>query len=195
MGKATEQAHEQLHMTSQKDDMVGVVLVKTPGKANIAKRAEFVYKKGDHIELSMMHWLATQFPNYDVPDHSTIVFACNWSPCKDCAEQLIPGWLEKHLKLGERPLRVKYRFKRYYSKEEYKGDGSVIRVWEYNNEAQDKYNELSAQYGIYGKRDEYSEAAEGMTKVTEYLKPKLVFQRLGTGKTSIMGESFEGMLI
>jgi len=115
MGTATEEAHEQLALRSGSNEMTGVVLVKRPGEKNITAFRKFVFKDGDHVELGMMQWLEQQFPNGSFPDDTTIVFACTWSPCKQCTEALIPNWLATKAKLGERPLRVKFRYRKYYS--------------------------------------------------------------------------------
>jgi hypothetical protein len=197
MGKATSRAVFKLDMSADSEEMTGVLLVAEPNSQYVVQKHSFQWASNEHAEIKAMQWLSERYGGEELPnlsDDAKIIFVCNWSPCKQCTEHTIPGWLSM-IKLSERNIRVKFRFRDVYCRGAYKGRGSEQYVWMARSTAMDAYRDLENTYGVHSEKfHPESTDSDGITYGMVRTKLKLVFDVFGDHKTST-AISFSGMLI
>lgn len=182
MGRATLEAQHTLHLYPKQQTMQAVVYVKSP-QTYYQGICSFDEGKGEHVELMLMQMLSERYQSYDhIPDGSTIIFAAKWSPCKNCTNDIIPGFL-KLLNLSGRPLRVKFRYDEYYAVGHWTFDcKNPANLWSNSHEAETAYQNLSKQYGDYAWINQ--SVSPHTNAITSTAKSKLVFARSIVHKTS-----------
>lgn len=114
MGKTSDRAYAQLQEIDQHllPMQSGLVVMR---ENEVLVRERFLYAGSNHIEELAMHYL-NRHPS-KVPNGAHIVFFANWSPCSTCLRQL--RWTIRVI-LDKKPdCRFRFRFKHYYSKEEW----------------------------------------------------------------------------
>ena len=129
--------------------MSGVVCVflNTMEKDNPIFIKSFTFNYGAHIEQELMKAIHDKFGEglRDLPANSKIIFYQYWSPCRTCTEATIPDFLHR-FKLIEKNIVVKFRFIKYYSKENVIGS-TKQELWTSNSEAQQAYDIASISSG------------------------------------------------
>ncbi len=133
-----------------------------------------------HVEQVLMGDLSARFGHNfgNIPDGSTIIFICNFSPCKECTANLIPGFVAL---FAHRDIIIKFKFNTYYSFQSMPGykDKSNPIIWERDDEAQLAYNTLSNDFGIaHQKTLPFYYPHDGEPQVKHSFK--LVISKVGT---------------
>jgi len=131
MGRLTHSAFSNLSGPDAASDVFGgrssmraALSVSTRDPGTNHKRDVFkgvaTYAAGDtvHVERQLVGMLIQKLGHLrNVPNHSTLVFAAEWSPCKSCTQHFIQDLL-RDLGFFERTgagLRVKFRFLAFYT--------------------------------------------------------------------------------
>ena len=120
MGRATLAAYNSVLSLEVDKQLQGSVLVKDPGRNTYVEHTQKqLASSGNHIEESLFNKLKSHYGNNpnSIPNNSTIIFFCGWSPCRQCTCDLVPG-IVQWLKLPNRGIIVKSRFISYYTKQE-----------------------------------------------------------------------------
>lgn len=166
MGQATLAAGTGLHdhltsLATTKVVMGGVVQVKSPGQDNFCCAAAAFGDDGSkHIEEILADKLKLYFNGdyANIPNGTTIIFACAWSPCKFCVAYRIPNFV-RAVKAAAKGLTVKYLFLHYYLPELYIKYGNTVMTygsqtpydsgyWKTKEEAQEAYEKLSGSFPL-----------------------------------------------
>lgn len=168
MGWATTFAKMQMGELTNSHNMCAGLCVKDPSDNeyfySLQGNSYYDYNKTlYHVEMQLAQQLYAKFGSFDyVPNNSTIVFYCTWSPCRTCTSDLIPDIVTR-LNAQNRFIRVKFRFVKHYSKDIYTGyigEHGGKNLWETIYEAQAAYNELQNQYGQIVMPDRSEEASK-----------------------------------
>jgi hypothetical protein len=163
MGKTAERALQELHLTFSNNNMAASVAVRDRADENLFFLGCYQRDKNDayadHTETKIFAALIKAYGNQleKLPNQATVVISANWSPCKQCTEKTIPGFIEytKFFDQGNRVL--KFRFKRYYTETNWVSVGNKVHphqnakklYWEDNDTAEDAYNDLAEKYGVH----------------------------------------------
>jgi hypothetical protein len=192
MGKAANFAFENLH-SHLSGNMHACLIVKDPDNNlyhhnNFFKNDLYSSYDGasnaDHVETQLMQKLYARFNGFNnIPNNSTIIFAAKWSPCQKCTTVDIPAFM-KELDSSNRNLNVKFRFEKYYSKENWPHNN--LNRWENSNQAQEAYDRLSAQYACLWKDVVFFEEHRVLRQKG---KRKLVIAPISQATTSIIADS------
>jgi hypothetical protein len=164
-------------------DMRGVLTVKRPGASEdpkyipVCHHASFLPQF--HFEKLLIGKAIELYgPNLqNLPDGSILIFAAYWSPCTDCTKH-IESFFGDRVKLANRELRIKFRFKKIYSKESHtlKSGAHGQYLWTNDEEAQLEYRRLIHKFAHY----EIKTHADGHIR----RKNKLVMEPDHPNKTS-----------
>lgn len=170
MGRTTNRAMRTVRgfkYQKQLHQMQGALVLKDR-KANkylaIIKQVELDKgaKGRPHIEESLFAQLKKRYRGnlLGIPNNTTLVFFCKWSPCKRCATGCIPSIADElNIKAGQRGLIVKFKFETFYTKSDWenaigeKTTGVEEYFWKDADEARTAYEKLMLSYGFDKTKD------------------------------------------
>jgi hypothetical protein len=162
MGQTTTTGFAVLHTLYDATTMSATVMVKDPANPGFFASWTEQYSINDpsvHVELKLMRRLYENYGNFaTLPDGATIVFACNWSPCKQCVTERIPEFMRKMTALGK-SIRVRFRFVNFYSRAHYTPghyQNAGTHLFDRDSEAESAYEELSQQYGNHSVYEDHA---------------------------------------
>ncbi|MGE8452437.1 MAG: hypothetical protein ACN6OP_17815 [Pseudomonadales bacterium] len=184
MGRATHQARQLLHTFPEQKTMQAVVLVKLAnGTVDFEGIAHYLFERGEHVEQVLMQMLNERYGDIgSMPQGSTIIFAAKWSPCKQCAEQLIPVFL-RQANLVARNIRIKFRFEDYYVSGIYpNANVSQKYLWPNQDAANMAYSAISSSYPIYNRMNYFYREEDN--SVTDKVSKYVVFAPAHVDRTS-----------
>ncbi|MEN2394356.1 hypothetical protein [Pseudomonas halotolerans] len=175
MGRATYEGRHTLHLFPEQHTMQAVVVVKlATGVIDFQGIANFSFAGGNiHVEQHLMQMLSEKYGAiHSIPAHSTVIFVGKWSPCQECTNYLIPGFL-RHADVVARNIRVKFRFEQYYVTGVYPNAAADANLWPNQGRAQAAYTQISHAYPTTH-RQNYSYNPD-TRQVTDKLKRQVVF--------------------
>ena len=208
VGQATDEALKNLRMSLSRKEMQASIVVRDKGKNQYwTANAIMGERNSEHVEQILMGKLSDQFNEFTtLPNNSTIAFAANWSPCKQCTEGLIPGFV-KQISAKQKGIQVKFRFRHYYTDEEWAGAVKKIwgggqktgngtygaNTWDDINSAQSAYNILSDQFGFLScdvLESAYNEYSGESFETVKYKKTLVIQPADGQKSSTINTEVF-----
>jgi hypothetical protein len=194
MGKATNEAAHTLWLFPEQRMMQAVLIMANAGTDKYFQ-AHASYDGEYHIEVELFRLLNENTDNFrTIPNGCRLIVRAKWSPCKQCTEVSIPGFI-KAAQLFERGVQLKFRFDEFYTRAHWEAQGGGIRqgggqfFWESDVAATTAYKALCRKYGIHAMADAPVPAEErdrhrGITLMGMRTKDKLVIEPAGVGKTS-----------
>lgn len=201
MGKLTEDAHEVLHVFTERDQIApdamsaAVAVKQAGGHIEFFNVDTFTFQGAYHVEQRLMQALNAKYGQIKlIPEGATVVFVARWSPCKYCTESVIPGFL-RDADIVKRRIRVKFRFENYYAADTYPRADKVSdkNLWPSSAAAIAAYRELCRNYGNYDSRVTGVDDQAGT--FTTKAKPFVVLAPTQVQKTSSVDTWFISDLI
>ncbi|MFT3856258.1 MAG: hypothetical protein QM742_01670 [Aquabacterium sp.] len=107
-----------------------------------------------HVEARLFYQLKAKYGDLGlVPEGSTVIVYCHWSPCRQCVSDTLTTCLAL-MKVAERQLRVRFRFDTFYTAANWEAYGKSLRpdcggkfFWKDADEAEAAYTKLASPYG------------------------------------------------
>jgi hypothetical protein len=180
MGKTSDMADGLLlQLTSGMPTMACQLVVQLSDRSFRTKNATYGSGSLVHVEDMLLHLLKEEFGALGaIPPNSKIIFYGYWSPCKNCMAQTIPPRLAE-MDIVNRNQRVRFRFRKYYTKAEWESAGKSVRegsgghyFWESSEEADAEYARLGNLYGKFPMKSRSTE-----TQVITSVSPRVAFIR------------------
>lgn len=189
-----------LQKTYHQVDMMSCQLVvhSSDGAPLVTKHATYGSGLLLHVEHQLLCLLKESFGDFSaIPAGAKIIFYGFWSPCKQCTNDYIPPALHQ-MGIFDRNLRVRFRFKEYYTQARWEAYGKGVRnesgghfFWESEQNADAAYSLLAAPYGTFALKN-----LTTPTEVKSSVSPRVAFIK-GDGRSRTVTtwhESFRGKI-